>query len=480
MNSPAAAKPKMILLVDDDAAIRDLLASILKNEKYEIVKAGSGREALLALEMNPNSISLILSDIMMEHMDGYEFIKVVKANPQWKTIPFIFLSAKVDAQSRIMGLRLGADDYINKPFNKDEVLAKIKSTVEKVANITMKLTMTGLSGSMQDNELKDLFRVLAMTKKTGMLVIVGKKTAGALYFKNGILINAEKEDRFGDTWGGIWGETSAKELIGMNEGSFRFEPRKVDDIPVAITKTAEELLMEANPLPAVEQLSQNAEPSGLGILKPIDDTLDNHEKGMIQLVALNPNITAQEVEKLLGPTSMTTLSSLISKGYISGGRKQSAPVIPLDTLVAKIKQYRKPRNIYSAHIGLVGSRENVDKFLNILSTDVYSKPDRMPFERGTSIASNPNFSLYKIMIKDQSVQFHTFHYKPNQEFHYNAIFRATSGLIILQDDQIKPDLDKFSTYVKQQTGMKEVVFDAMDPLNPLDFNQIIAMIDKVI
>lgn len=467
---------KKILLVDDDPSIRDILTTILKNEKYDIVKAGNGKEALLALELNPGAIDLILSDIIMEQMDGFEFIKIVKANQLWKSIPFIFLSAKVDSQSRIMGLRLGADDYINKPFNKDEVVAKINSYLEKVNTLKTRLTVTGLSGNLRETKMKDLFQVINITKKSGMLVLVGSRVAGALYFKNGILINAEKEDRMSESWGGLWGEQSARELMSLTEGNFRFEPKPVNDIQIAITNSMDEILYQLDNINPEEPDDASV---GLVAVRQIDDTLNDREKGIVQLVALNPNITSKEIEHILGPASISMLSELLSKGYLRGGKKKEIPVMSADAVIGKLRNYKNQRGVYSIHVGLIASKDNADKFFGLLATNISTKPERMPFERTNPLTSNPNFNIYKLTIKDQIVEFHTFYYKSNQEFLFNAIFRPTIGIIVLKDAASAPDMERFVRYTEQQK-IKFAAFDTEDISASLDFNQVLILLDQIV
>jgi DNA-binding response OmpR family regulator len=104
-----------ILLVDDDEDILYFLERILK-DKYKILKAQDGQEALCILEKEV--VQLIISDVMMPVLDGFEFCKIVKSNFEFSHIPFILLTAKNTLPFKIEGLDLGADAYIEKPFSK--------------------------------------------------------------------------------------------------------------------------------------------------------------------------------------------------------------------------------------------------------------------------------------------------------------------------------------------------------------------------
>src|SRR5699024_1583533 len=110
-----------ILVVDDDKDIVELLSIYIQNEGYEVEKAFSGKEALTKLNTN-SDIGLMILDIMMPQVDGLEVVKEVRRDSQ---IPILMLSAKTDDIDKIHGLIQGADDYVTKPFNPLEVMARV-------------------------------------------------------------------------------------------------------------------------------------------------------------------------------------------------------------------------------------------------------------------------------------------------------------------------------------------------------------------
>lgn len=116
-----------ILVVDDDKDIVELLSIYIQNEGYEVEKAYNGKEALTKLNTNPN-IDLMILDIMMPQVDGLEVVKEVRRDSQ---IPILMLSAKTDDIDKIHGLIQGADDYVTKPFNPLEVMARVKSLLRR-------------------------------------------------------------------------------------------------------------------------------------------------------------------------------------------------------------------------------------------------------------------------------------------------------------------------------------------------------------
>ena len=115
-----------IMVVDDEKRLVSLLESYLNQEGFRVVKASNGREALhLARQEKPD---LIVLDIMMPEMDGYEFMRLHRKE---RITPIILLTAKVDKDDKVIGLELGADDYVTKPFRPRELLATVYEFVPK-------------------------------------------------------------------------------------------------------------------------------------------------------------------------------------------------------------------------------------------------------------------------------------------------------------------------------------------------------------
>jgi DNA-binding response OmpR family regulator len=121
-------KEKTILIVDDEPEINELLETYLLAESFGVLKAGNGKDAIkLAKEYKPD---LIILDVMMPQFDGMEVCRILRAVTQ---VPIIFLSAKSDEFSKVIGLELGGDDYVTKPFSPRELLARIKANLRRPA-----------------------------------------------------------------------------------------------------------------------------------------------------------------------------------------------------------------------------------------------------------------------------------------------------------------------------------------------------------
>lgn len=119
---------RKILIVDDEKNIVEIIAFNLKKEGYQVIKAADGEEGLQkALEEDPD---LILLDIMMPKMDGYEVCKKIREK---KNTPIIMLTARAEEVDKVLGLELGADDYVTKPFGVRELMARVKANLRKSA-----------------------------------------------------------------------------------------------------------------------------------------------------------------------------------------------------------------------------------------------------------------------------------------------------------------------------------------------------------
>lgn len=115
-----------ILVVDDEAAIADLVEVYLKNEGFTVHKCGTAAEALAAAASQP--LDLAILDVMLPDMDGFTLCQRLRQDYFW---PILMLTAKVEDMDKIMGLTLGADDYVTKPFNPLELVARVKTQLRR-------------------------------------------------------------------------------------------------------------------------------------------------------------------------------------------------------------------------------------------------------------------------------------------------------------------------------------------------------------
>ena len=119
-----------VLVVDDDKSIVKVLTAYLEQSGYQVLTAYDGEMALHALRRERPD--LVILDLMMPNRDGYEVTTIVRSDKSLAAIPIIMLTARVEDIDKIVGLELGADDYITKPFNAHEVVARVKSLLRRV------------------------------------------------------------------------------------------------------------------------------------------------------------------------------------------------------------------------------------------------------------------------------------------------------------------------------------------------------------
>lgn len=118
-----------VLVVEDDSTVRELLKYRL-GKQYDVRTADNGEEALARIE--DQAPDLIISDVMMPKMDGFSLYNALESKPETRVIPFIFLTARSDDPARRQGLRHGADDYIEKPFDMDHLLIRVSRLIERL------------------------------------------------------------------------------------------------------------------------------------------------------------------------------------------------------------------------------------------------------------------------------------------------------------------------------------------------------------
>jgi len=124
---------KQLLLIDDDPNLILLVQDYLEFRGYEVTTAENGQKAIDILQQQ--TPDMIICDVMMPEMDGYEFVQKVRENEQTAWIPVLFLSAKGQSQDRVKGLSKGADVYMVKPFEPEELVAQVESSLKQASRM---------------------------------------------------------------------------------------------------------------------------------------------------------------------------------------------------------------------------------------------------------------------------------------------------------------------------------------------------------
>ncbi|HEY4786460.1 MAG TPA: response regulator, partial [Bacteroidales bacterium] len=197
-----------ILVVDDNQDNLEVLEEILQSAGYKACSACNGKEALLSLDTE--TPLLILSDIKMPEMDGYELCQRVKANERTNAIPVFLISVYDDEISRIKGYQAGAADFISKPFSKSELLAKM--------NIHIKLRQMQINLESQNEMLKKeiLIRKQAEVEaefERNLITALMNNFPGAIYFKD---LNS-RFTRLSRSWATKFNDPNPESYIGLSD-----------------------------------------------------------------------------------------------------------------------------------------------------------------------------------------------------------------------------------------------------------------------
>ena len=190
---------KTVLIVEDDANIQELLKLYLEKEGYLVLTADDGRQGLEKFRIGRPD--LVLLDVMMPGMDGWEVCKVIRAESQ---TPVIMLTAKSETDDKVMGLKAGADDYITKPFEMREVLARIEAVLRRSGDAgeaarPRRLIYDNLIIDMEAFELTVAGKKMDIPPKEMELLYFLAASPNRVYTRNQLLDEVWGFDYFGDS-----------------------------------------------------------------------------------------------------------------------------------------------------------------------------------------------------------------------------------------------------------------------------------------
>jgi CheY-like chemotaxis protein len=177
-------KNNRLLLIEDDHDVAEMLLMYFSSHKYDVLHADTGMEGIeIARTKFP---ALVLLDVMLPYMDGYDVCVRLRQTPMTKYIPILFLTQKDERAAKVRGLELGADDYITKPFDVDELRLRVQGSIHRATRENLNESRTGLpTGSLVEEEI---------TRHTGGQVMI--------FFIQGF-----------NTFGDIYGFVTANEVI---------------------------------------------------------------------------------------------------------------------------------------------------------------------------------------------------------------------------------------------------------------------------
>lgn len=190
-----------VLIADDEAPIREILKIYCEKEGFDVIEAADGAEAILKVQSEKPDI--IILDIMMPVLDGLEVCKQVR---KMSDIPIIMLTAKYDDDDRILGLEIGADDYITKPFNNREVIARVKAVLRRSSAVKKDeaggrshIEYRGLSIDMEKYQVIAFGKKMTFTAKEMELLWCLASNPGKAFSRNQLLETIWGYSYYGDT-----------------------------------------------------------------------------------------------------------------------------------------------------------------------------------------------------------------------------------------------------------------------------------------
>ncbi|WP_330396830.1 response regulator transcription factor [Anaeromicrobium sediminis] len=190
--------PIRILIAEDEENIRNLVKLHLSKEGYEVIEASNGREALL--KFKDNNIDLLILDIMMPEMDGYRVLEEVRASSQ---IPVIFLTAQGEERNKVLGLGLGADDYVVKPFSVVELISRVQAQLRRYlrysSRVSARIIYNGdLTLDLDSYSIKKGDTVLDLNPKELKLLMLFMENLGKVFTKKQLYEEVWGDMYFGD------------------------------------------------------------------------------------------------------------------------------------------------------------------------------------------------------------------------------------------------------------------------------------------
>lgn len=193
--------PYTVLIADDEKEILEVLELYLENENYKVIKANNGLEALNFI--NQEKIDAAIIDIMMPEVDGLKLLKKIREK---SNIPVLILSAKGCDNDKILGLGLGADDYVSKPFNPLEIVARVNAQLRRFYNLNPNkstranpiIKIGDIELNIDENTLKVKNKYIELTSREYKIIKLLMESPGRIFTKKQIFENAWDDYFLGD------------------------------------------------------------------------------------------------------------------------------------------------------------------------------------------------------------------------------------------------------------------------------------------
>lgn len=258
-----------VLVADDDAWILRMVATVLEKRGYSVETAVDGEDALARALARPPD--LLITDVMMPKVDGWSLVRQLRAHAELAMLPVIFLTALSSEDDRIRGFRLGADDYVTKPFRFEELDLRVAKTLRRTQQAAQdtrdQLSSSGLRGDLSQVGLSSLLVLIEMERKTGLLQLRSLEgTTAQILVRNGKVVHARLDDRDDPV-----DADCVYLLLTWSSGEFEFVTCVVEgDDRVNVSTT--HLLMEGARL--MDESSEGGRPTKVATIPPIDKAFE--------------------------------------------------------------------------------------------------------------------------------------------------------------------------------------------------------------
>ncbi len=279
MSAASESKPKRRLLaVDDNRLVLQVVEDQFVAKGWVVERAGDGAQALASLERAlPDAV---VADVLMPVMDGWTLCAEVRKLPGGRELPFVFLTVESELPHKLRGLHLGADDYVVKPFEVEELFARVERLIRRREETGRGRRDALLAGSVEHLAMSDLLQILALNGRDGSVVVEEGGHRGRIEFESGAIVHAE--------CGGLSGAKALFRMLGWSRAAFHVVPRDAEHARRTIDGPAANVLMDG--LVALDEWRRVAEG-----LPPADARLELAADARSRLTGAGVNAAEFEV-----------------------------------------------------------------------------------------------------------------------------------------------------------------------------------------